>query len=252
MNISQDGSHSVGLALSGGGFRGLAHIGVVKVLSERGVAPGCIAGTSVGSLIGALLASGKTWRELADIATTVFWPELLDGRSLERVCAKLLPKTFDGLRIPFAAVAVDVKTKRPVVMKDGDLASAINASCALPIRRPVERDGRRLTDGGLACVLPATVCRELGARCVISSDVWGVSWGLRAVGIEPDGVLVGRAYPAHYREALQATDVLIAPNVPLSGAVPGARGVERMVAEGERAACASLAGALEKFGAGRA
>jgi NTE family protein len=252
MNISQDGSHSVGLALSGGGFRGLAHIGVVKALSERGVAPSCIAGTSVGSLIGALLASGKTWRELADIAKTVFWPELLDGRSLEGFCARFLPKTFEGLRTPFAAVAMDVKTKRPVVIRDGDLASAINASCAVPIRRPVERNGRTLTDGGFACVLPATVCREMGARRVISSDVWGVSWGLRAVGIEPDGFLVGRAYPAHYREALQATDVLIAPNVPLSGAVPGSRGVNRMVEEGERAACASLAGALEKFGAGRA
>ena len=87
-------SRRVGLALSGGSVRGLAHLGVVKVLSEAGIRPAVITGTSAGSLIGAMLAAGMDWSEIASLARKTFWPKLLHGETLERFCAEHLPATF--------------------------------------------------------------------------------------------------------------------------------------------------------------
>jgi len=129
--------------------RGLAHIGVVKALAEAGIRPAVVTGTSAGSLIGAAVAAGMGWEELAEMARTVFWPGLLDGRRLERFCARHLPETFADLRLPFAAMATRLPSKEPVTIGEGRLASAISASCAQRVvRRPVVRDGERLRDGG--------------------------------------------------------------------------------------------------------
>ena len=227
----------VGLALSGGAVRGLAHIGVIKALSEAGVRPAVIAGTSVGSLVGAALAAGMDWREIAAMARGVFWPSLLNGRRLERFCAKHLPETFAHLRLPFAAVATAVPSKQTVVITEGHLASAVSASCAIPaVRRPVSRDGLRLLDGGISCVLPVMACRELGAEFVIASDVWELSSVLRSVGCHPAHAIKGRAYPFHYRQAVGRADVLVHPSVPFSGYIPSAAAVERMIGVGEQAA----------------
>src|ERR1700693_1616674 len=105
-------SRRFGLALSGGSVRGLAHIGVVKVLSEAGIRPTVITGTSAGSLIGALLAAGMEWNEIASLARKTFWPRLLDGKTLERFCAEHLPATFADLKLPFAAITTEVPAKR--------------------------------------------------------------------------------------------------------------------------------------------
>src|SRR5437868_5849495 len=155
----------IGLALSGGGVRGVAHIGVIKALTEIGLRPVAITGTSAGSIIGAGLAAGMSWQELAELGRSVFWPGLLHGGRLERFCTERLPPTFARLPIPFAVVATAVPSRRIVVIRDGNLASAISASCAIPLlRRPVGREGERLVDGGVMCVLPALACRELGAE----------------------------------------------------------------------------------------
>jgi NTE family protein len=226
----------VGLALSGGSVRGLAHIGVVKALDEMGVRPAVIAGTSVGSLIGAALAAGMGWREVARMARGVFWPRLLNGRGVERFCREHLPETFAHLRLPFAAVATAVPSRQTVVITEGEIASAVSASCAIPaLRRPVSRDGLRLLDGGVSCVLPTIACRELGAEFVIASDVWEFSSLLRSVGCHHAHEVRGRAYPLHYRLAARHADVLVHPSIPLSGYVPGAAAVERMIRVGERA-----------------
>jgi NTE family protein len=226
----------IGLALSGGSVRGLAHIGVIKALTEFGIRPSVIAGTSAGSLIGAGLAAGMDWSDLARMANSVFWPGLLNGRNLESFCARHLPVTFAHLRLPFAAVATDFPSKRAVTITEGDLASAISASCALRIiRRSVMREGRRLKDGGIACVLPALICRELGAEVIISSDVWELSSLSRSLGIHPSDPRANRVYPAHYLAALQYTDLLIQPDIPLVGYVPGKKAVGRMIAAGEAA-----------------
>jgi NTE family protein len=227
----------VGLALSGGGVRGLAHIGVIKVLSEVGIEPAVVAGTSAGSIIGAGLAAGMGWRELAEMARSVFWPSLLRGGRLERLCAAHLPESFERLHLPFAAIATAVPSKRMITLTAGPLASAISASCAIPgVRLPVARDGWRLWDGGVVCVVPAPVCRELGAEFVISSDVWEWSALLRTMGLPPAQQRYGFLYPAHYRRALRHTDLLVHPAIPVTSYLPNAAAVARLIAAGERAA----------------
>ncbi|HSE98891.1 MAG TPA: patatin-like phospholipase family protein [Blastocatellia bacterium] len=234
-------SSRIGLALSGGSVRGLAHIGVIKALAESGIRPSVIAGTSAGSLIGAAVAAGLDWPGLADMARSVFWPSLLNGERLERFCAEHLPETFKELRLPFAAVATSIPSKQPVSITQGRLATAISASCALRlIRRPVLREGERLKDGGIACVLPAQACRDLGAEFVIGSDVWEVSSLLRSVGLSPARPGSERFYPSHYRQALGHTDLLIHPKIPRVGYLPGAKAIEHMIAAGQKAAHRAL------------
>jgi NTE family protein len=230
-------SRCIGLALSGGSVRGLAHLGVVKVLSEGGIRPSVITGTSDGSLIGAMLAAGMDWGGIASLARRTFWPKLLHGETLERFCAEHLPAAFASLKLPFAALTTELPGKRAVVITTGDLASAISASCALRgIRLPVQREGKLLKDGGIACVLPSEACRAMGADFIIGSDVWEVSSLLRSVGIDPHHPRAGRTYPSHYHSAVHNTDLLIHPRVPLAGYVPGLGAIDRMISAGEKAA----------------
>src|SRR5215468_983119 len=156
-------SRRVGLALSGGGLRGIAHIGVLKALAEFGIRPSVVAGTSIGSIIGAGIAAGMSWQELAEMARKVFWPGLLRGRILEEFCARQFPPTFADLSLPFVATATALASKRTVVLKTGRLAQAISASCAVHLRRAVVLGGEKLKDGGFSCVLPSQMCRDLGA-----------------------------------------------------------------------------------------
>lgn len=229
----------IGVAFSGGAVRGLAHIGVIKVLQEAGIKPAVIAGTSVGSIIGAALSAGMHWRDLADMARSVFWPRLLHGRSLETFSRQYLPETFEHLETPFAAVATTVSSGQPLTITSGTLSSAISASCALRVlRRPVVRDGVKLKDGGFTCVLPTHACHDLGADFVISSDVWEWSALMRSVGCSPSRT--PRIYPSHYRFALSRTDIHIHPEIPVSGYIPGGLAVDRMIAVGERAARSAL------------
>ncbi|OYT72528.1 MAG: phospholipase [Chloracidobacterium sp. CP2_5A] len=239
---------SIGLALSGGGPRGLAHIGVIKALDAHGIAPAFIAGTSAGSIVGAMLAAGLSWREMRDIAASTFWPELFDGDRLERFCAQHLPATFEELERPFVAIAGEWPSRRLVVLREGDLPSAISASCALPgARRPVIREGLSLLDGGLACPLPSVPAREMGATHVVASDVLGIASVLRAVGVEPTAPAVRRFFPHHYRRALDAADTLIAPAIPLYGLLPvGSGRLDAVIAAGEAAAHAALSQRLRR------
>ena len=217
-------------------MRGLAHIGVVKVLSEAGIRQAVITGTSAGSLIGAMLAAGMQWSEIASLARKIFWPRLLDGDTLERFCVEHLPATFADLKLPFAAITTELPTKRTMFITKGELASAISASCALRgVRRPVRREGKRLKDGGIACVLPSEACRAMGADFIIGSDVWEISSLLRRFGMDPHHPRASRAYPSHYHSALRNTALLVQPKVPLAGYLPGDLALERMIWAGEKA-----------------
>jgi predicted acylesterase/phospholipase RssA len=224
----------IGFAFSGGAVRGLAHIGVIKVLQEAGIKPAVIVGASVGSIVGAALSAGMDWRELADMARSVFWPRLLHGRSLEKFMRQYLPATFEELEIRFAAIATIVSTWQPLTITTGDLASAINASCALRPRRAVLREGLELKDGGFTSVVPAPACRELGADFVIASDVWEWTALLRTIGCSPSRT--PRLYSPSYHLAMSLTDVHIHPRIPISGYIPGPAAVDRMIAVGERTA----------------
>ena len=133
-------------------------------------------------------------------------------------------------------IAHRLPERQAVAITKGDLVSAISASCALRgIRQPVLREGKRLKDGGIACVLPSEACRAMGADFVIGSDVWEVSSLLRGVGIDPHHPRAGRTYPARYHAAVRNTNVLIHPSVPLTGYVPGPVALERMILAGENA-----------------
>jgi NTE family protein len=236
------------LALSGGAVRGLAHIGVVKALQEAGIKPAVVAGTSVGSIIGAALANGLDWRDMADMARSVFWPRLLRGKDLERFCTRYLPATFERLKVPFAAVATKTPSGNPVIINSGELVSAISASCAVRLlRRSVTREGLKLKDGGFSCVLPTNACRALGADFTIASDVWEWSSILRSLDCSPSlPHWTSRAYPTHYRSALSQTDIHIHPAIPASGYIPGPAAIDRMIAIGENATWAALKAAFKE------
>ncbi len=214
-------------------MRGLAHLGVIKVLSEAGIRPAIITGTSAGSLIGAMFAAGMEWNEIASLARKTFWPKLLNGEALERFCAEHLPPTFADLKLPFAAVTTELPMKHAMTITKGQLASAISASCSLRgVRRPVTREGKQLKDGGIACVLPSEACRAMGADFIIGSDVWEISSLLRGLGIDPHHPRASRTYPSHYHSAIRTTDLIIHPRIPLAGYLPGPQAIERMISAG--------------------
>jgi NTE family protein len=237
--------HRIGLALSGGSVRGIAHIGVIKALSEYGIRPEFVVGTSVGSLIGAGIAAGLTWQELKRMAEAVFWPSLLQGSKLERFCSSHLPSSFADLSLPFAAIATTLPSKRTVVLTTGSLVTAISASCAMRVvRRSVSLNGQKLKDGGISCVLPSLECRQLGAELIIGSDVWEVSAFLRGLGLAHTHRQAHRLYPHHYMTAVQESDLLIQPDIPIEVYVPGCVSIERLIAAGEAAAHRVLASVL--------
>jgi NTE family protein len=175
----------VGLALSGGAARGIAHVGVLRALAEHAIPIDCVAGTSAGSLVGGALASGMPLDEIEALGKSMRWRDLgrvtlsrLGVQSNERLVEYLrarLPVTrFEELPLPFAAVATDLNSGAAVVMRDeGDLLFAIRASCAIPgWYVPVtDEAGRQLVDGGLVANIPSAAARGLGAELVIAVDV---------------------------------------------------------------------------------
>ena len=170
----------LGLALSGGGTRGLAHIGVLKAFEEEHIKFDCVAGTSAGSLIGAMYCAGVSCEEMIEVSKQVKQKELVsrlvlhsDSANIANVANRLLKdKTFKDLSIPFAAVAVDISDGQEVVLNKGSVAKAVSASCAVPaLFKPVEIDDMVLVDGGLLNNMPADVCREMGAEIVIAVDL---------------------------------------------------------------------------------
>ncbi|MDX6576284.1 MAG: hypothetical protein QOE96_2237 [Blastocatellia bacterium] len=175
----------VGLALSGGAARGIAHVGVLRALEENAIPIDAIAGASAGALIGGAYAAGLSIAQLEAMARKFRWRHmgrpsfsrlgLQSNAPMEKFLRANLPVTrFEDLRIPFAAMATDLKTGTAVVLRDtGDLTFAIRASVCLPAFYVPVRDpeGRLLVDGGLVANLPISHTRELGADIVIAVDV---------------------------------------------------------------------------------
>jgi NTE family protein len=229
--------YELGVALSGGGFRGMAHIGVLRALERGGLKPDFIAGTSAGSLVGALYASGKSADEIEDLASNIFWPKLLGSGGLANFCRDHLPRSFAELAIPLNVVVTVLPSKQPVVFETGDLAQAIAASCAMPwLFRRVKIGDSMYTDGGWGCVLPAVVCRNHGCRKVISSDVWWRASVARKSGFSTGSRFAEQAYSRQYMEAVRNSDLVIHPRIPAAGIVPGRYGMRSLIKSGEAAA----------------
>jgi NTE family protein len=232
--------HALGLAFSGGGFRGLAHIGVLRALARHGLKPDFVASTSAGSLIGALCAAGRSADEVELIAKKVFWPALLRSEGLKGFCRKYLPRTFEDLELPFRVAVTALPSWKTVVVDSGELAPALAASCATPYLLHRVRIGTNVyTDGGWACVLPAAICRP-HCRTVIGSDVWLRSAIARRAGFSVTSARAARIYSKHYVEALRQCDLAIQPRIPLSGMVPNHSGIDSLIKSGELAAEVSL------------
>ncbi|PNY80193.1 patatin-like phospholipase family protein [Deinococcus koreensis] len=170
-----------GLVLGGGGARGLAHIGVWKVLEDAHLRPGVVAGTSMGALIGAFIAAGYRGDDLERLAAQVSWRRLLDWRpggsllrvsALEAWLAQHLPPTFEELPIPLAVTATDMLTGRAVYLSRGDLYTALRATTAYPgALEPVPLRDMLLADGGILNQLPVDAALFLGAKRVVAVDV---------------------------------------------------------------------------------
>lgn len=179
----------IGLALGGGAARGFAHIGVIQALEENGLAPDLIVGTSAGSLVAALYASGRSGRELATIADamdeTAFADWSYPGRGLIRgealakfVREKTNNRLIEQMRIPLGIAATDLDSGAAVLFQRGDTGTAVRASSAVPaVFQPVRIGTREYVDGGLSAPIPVHHARQMGAEFVIAVDISAVPEG---------------------------------------------------------------------------
>ena len=175
----------IGLALGGGAARGFAHIGVIQVLEEAGIKPSVVVGTSAGSLVAALYASGKGGAELQRVAEAMEEAALTDwtlpifsrgvfrGEALARyVNAQLGNRLIEQLPLPLGILATDLHTGEGVLFQRGDVGVAVRASSAVPgIFLPVPIGQREFVDGGLVAPVPVGFARQMGAELVIAVDI---------------------------------------------------------------------------------
>jgi NTE family protein len=217
----------VGLALGGGFARGFAHLGVLQVLEQNQIPISHIAGTSVGSILGAAYASGAPLARIIATCRTLRFRDIARwrvsrlglasnqrlGDLIERVFES---RQFEDLRIPLAVVATDLTSGEPVVFTQGNLVDAIRASCAFPgLFEPVEIGTRCLADGGLVAPVPTRAARELGATSVIGISV-GMQDGHRGA---PTNIfqVVSRAVSAAQKHQLEVwerhADLVLRPEV---------------------------------------
>ena len=215
----------VGLALSGGVARGPAHIGVLNVLLSEGIPIDYVAGVSAGSIIGAALCAGLPLEMLNELAPQINWRHIarlvwprrgfVSFKKLERFVADMIgdDRQFHEMQIPFIAVVTDLLKGEPVILREGHVASAVHASCAVPgFVEPVERNGQLLGDGGVSCNLPARQVRAMGADYVIGVDLMQPHLR-RRMGPFRFGAMAIETLIQRSGGGLDAADCLITPNL---------------------------------------
>lgn len=260
---------SIGLVLSGGGARGLAHIGVLRVLEREGIPVDYLAGTSMGGVVAAGYAADMSSYDLEREALAATRkrhllhladPSFRNGgvnrgqRLLAFFKQVLGERTFSDLRLPLALVAVDLNSHQEVIFREGPVALALRATTSLPgLFMPVEMNGRRLVDGGVLNNLPVDVVIGMGAEVVIAVDIslthkGGIGHWIGTHRWIPEGiattleVLDDTLYTMRIVEQENklhqfSPDVLICPHIPINvNAVVGYGRVSELVAAGERAA----------------
>lgn len=175
----------LGLALGGGAARGFAHVGVIQVLEQHGIRPDVVVGTSAGSMVAAMYASGKTPSELeqaalqmeeaaiADWTLPLFSRGLLRGEALARyVNRQVQGRQLQDMKIPLGVLATDLASGKGVLFQRGDTGTAVRASSAVPgVFTPVSIAGRDYVDGGLVAPVPVDQTRQMGAELVIAVDI---------------------------------------------------------------------------------
>ncbi len=176
---------NLGLALGSGAARGFAHVGVIQVLEEAGIQPDLVVGTSAGSLVAALYASGKNSTQLRRVAETMEEAEITDwmmpilnrgalrGEALARyVNTQVGGRLIEQMKIPLGIVATDLHNGEPMLFQRGNTGSAVRASSAVPaVFQPVKIGTREYVDGGLVSPVPVRQAREMGANVIIAVDI---------------------------------------------------------------------------------
>ena len=218
--------------MGGGAARGFAHIGVIQVLEENGIHPDLVCGTSAGSLVGALYASGRSGKALAQLADTMDESAFADwafpGRGLIRGegLARFVRKETGGLRIEqmktaLGIVATDLDSGDGILFQRGDPGTAVRASSAVPaVFQPVRIGTREYVDGGLVAPVPVRYARQMGAELVIAVDISAATDG-NATGdamrmLLQTFAIMGRSINSH---ELREADVLLRPQLAhMSGA----------------------------------
>ena len=242
----------IGLALGGGAAKGFAHIGVIKMLEASGIHPDVVAGTSAGSVVGALYASGMDAFQMQQVAfgldeakirdVRLFSGGLVQGKALQDYVNQLAHnRPIEQLELPFAAVATQLETGQRMVFVRGNTGEAVRASCSVPgVFEPVEIRGRHDVDGGVVSPIPVDAARQLGADFVIAVDI-----SATPSGSNPQGMLniVGQSITIMGRQLaaqeIARADVVIRPD--LSGIGPTDFEQKNLaILAGEKAALAAI------------
>jgi len=183
--IASPSSPAIGVALGGGFARGIAHIGVLRVLEQEGIPVRVVTGTSVGALIGACYCSGLNLEEMEDVARNTRFTSFArwtlsrygfasNDRMISFLTRTLKCKTFEEMRIPLGVTATDFTTGEGVVFHSGEIVGPVRASCAYPgMFQPIQIRGRYLVDGMLSHPVPTIPLREMGADRVIAVHLKG-------------------------------------------------------------------------------
>lgn len=239
--------HKIGLCLSGGGTRGISYIGVFKAFEEHGIKFDAVAGTSIGSLFAAMYASGMPIDEMQKIAMKIkdsdfrkaklgFLPSKMD--SLSAKIKEILPvKKIEELKIPYYAVAVDLKTGNEIHFSGGELAPIITGSCAIPgVFCPVKYKNMTLIDGGVTNNIPVDVLKSNGCDIVITVDCNCSRGG----GTNSDSIItqfitsIGIMMVNNSKRGLKMSDLTICPNLKRFNSLR-VTGKEEMIQEGYNA-----------------
>ena len=241
------------LALGGGAARGFAHIGVIQVLEENGIRPDFVVGTSAGSLVATLYASGKSGVELGTLAESMdesaFTDWTFPGRGLIRgeglaryVREQTGGRHIEQMRIPLGIVATDLDSGQGILFQAGDAGVAVRASSAVPaVFQPVRIGAREYVDGGLVAPVPVRYARQMGAELVIAVDISaapdGAATGDALRMLLQTFAIMGRSINSF---ELREADIVLRPKLAsVGGADFGAR--KRSIQAGREAAQAQLA-----------
>jgi len=242
----------IALVLGAGASKGFAHIGVLKILENNKVPIQMIVGTSVGSFVGSLYAYGYDAYALQKIALSIERSDVgeltipdngfLKGERLrDYINTKLRSAPIEKLKIPFYAVATDIKTGESVVFNSGNIGMAVQASCAIPgVFQPARFSGKSYVDGGVVKPLPVDVARQYGADIVIAVDISsGIDSVVPASTMETIMKAIQIMYSKMSQVPITQADVVIKPVVGFVGSADFSHRNEAIM-EGEKAALAAM------------
>ncbi len=214
----------IGLALGGGAVRGFAHLGVIEVLLREGIPIDYVAGTSVGSIIGAAFCTGVPLDEIINLSKKITWFRIVrphfgsDGLVSFRGIRTLIDEifetpSFEDLQIPLAVVTTDIDADEGVVISKGPVAPAVEASCSVSgLVAPVDWNGKRLADGIFVNAVPVSVVQEMGADYVIGVDVFKPlirpRWGFISHLVNSFEIVL-----RHAGGGMESADCLISPEI---------------------------------------